>query len=225
VIQCDAALSGLEACILQNGKPVEYASRSLTATERDTYAQIEKEMLAIVFAMDRFHSYCYGRHAFIETDHKPLITIVKKPLTSAPKRLQRMLLRLQKYNFTLVYKPGSQMLIADTLSRAPLTERTPTEFKEELAALANEEQQQELRMVASKATVDLIKRAAATDDQYQLLRRQIAIGWPDNTADLPVALREFTTFADELVEVGQRIVVPGTPDQKFYDAFTPRTSA
>ena len=231
VIQCDAALSGLGACILQNGKPVEYASRSLTATERDTYAQIEKEMLAIVFAMDRFHSYCYGRHAFIETDHKPLITIVKKPLTSAPKRLQRMLLRLQKYNFTLVYKPGSQMLIADTLSRAPLTERTPTEFKEELAALANEEQQQELRMVASKATVDLIKRAAATDDQYQLLRRQIAIGWPDNTADLPVALREFTTFADELVEVdglvfkGQRIVVPGTPDQKFYDAFTPRTSA
>ena len=45
VMQCDAALSGLGACILQNCKPVEYASQSLTATERDTYAQIEKEML------------------------------------------------------------------------------------------------------------------------------------------------------------------------------------
>jgi len=72
----------------------------------------------------------------------------------------------------------------------------------------------QFRMVASKATIDLVKRAAATDDQYQLLRRQIAVGCPDNMADLPAALREFTTFADELVEVdglvfkGQRIVVP-----------------
>ena len=113
VIQCDASSWGPGACILQNGKSVEYASRSMTATERDTYAQIEKEMLAIAFSMDRFHSYVFGRQVTIETDHKPLISIVKKSLTSAPKRLQRMLLRLQKYNFTLVYKPGSQMLIAD----------------------------------------------------------------------------------------------------------------
>ena len=68
-----------------------------------------------------------------------------------------MLLRLQKYNFTLVYKPGSQTLIADALSRAPLSEQTPTDFKEDLASLADLEQQQVLRMVASKANIDIIK--------------------------------------------------------------------
>ena len=52
------------------------------------------------------------------------------------------------------------------------------------------------------------------DDQYQLLRRQIAVGWPDTPAELPPSLREFSTFADELVESdglvfkGQRVVVP-----------------
>ena len=79
----------------------------------------------------------YGRAITVETDHKPLIAIVKKPLSSAPKRLQHMLLWLQRYNFTLVYKPGSQMLIADALSRAQLSEQTPTDFKEDLAALAD----------------------------------------------------------------------------------------
>ena len=125
-----------------------------------------------------------------------------------------MLLRVQKYNFTLKFRPGSQLLIADTLSRAPLDERTPTDFTEEIAALADAEQQRTLRMVTSKATIDLIKQAAATDDQYQLLRRQIAVGWPDSLAELPPPLHEFSTFADELVESdglvfkGQRVVVP-----------------
>jgi len=59
---------------LHEDEPIEYASRSMTATGRDSYAQIEKEMLAIVFAMDKFHTYVYRRHVTIETDHKPLIT-------------------------------------------------------------------------------------------------------------------------------------------------------
>src|SRR6218665_1060788 len=86
--------------------PMEYASRAMTRTEQDSYAQIEKKFLAFVFALDRFHTYIYGKRITIETDHKPLISIVKKALTSAPKRLQRMLLRLQSYDFDLVYTPG-----------------------------------------------------------------------------------------------------------------------
>src|SRR6218665_3052465 len=87
-IQCDASQAGL------GGRPVEYASRALTPTEQ-RYAQIEKEQLAICFAVERFHTYVYARHVTIETDHKPLIDIAKKPLALAPRRLQRMLLRLQ----------------------------------------------------------------------------------------------------------------------------------
>ena len=53
----------------------------------------------------------------METDHKPLISIVKKALTSAPRRFQRMLLRLQHYDFDLKFKPDSKIVITDTLSR------------------------------------------------------------------------------------------------------------
>lgn len=78
---------------MQDGHPVAYASRSLTPTEVQ-YAQIEKEVLAIVFGMEKFETYLYGRKELVESDHKPLEAIFKKSLPNAPKRLQRMLLRL-----------------------------------------------------------------------------------------------------------------------------------
>jgi len=78
-IQCDAIQAGLGAVLMQGGRPVEYASRALTPTE-ERYAQIEKEQLAICFAMERFHTYVYARHVTIEMDHKPLIAI-KKAIT------------------------------------------------------------------------------------------------------------------------------------------------
>ena len=83
-LQCDASQSGLGATLMQNGQPVAYASRALTPAET-RYAQIEKELLAIVFACDRFDAYVYGRHLVnVETDHKPLEPIFVKPLASAP---------------------------------------------------------------------------------------------------------------------------------------------
>ena len=76
----------------------------MTPTEINSCAQIEKEMLAIVFAMTRFHAYVYGKHdVTVHSDHKPLMAIVKNPLTATPTRLQRMLLRLQRYVFTVEY--------------------------------------------------------------------------------------------------------------------------
>ena len=108
---------GSFAC-LQDGKPVAYASRSLTETEQ-RYAQIGKELLSIVFATAKFHQYIYGKHITIETDHQPLVTIVKKPLHKAPARLQKMMMQLYRYDFDLVYKKGAELYIADTLSRAP----------------------------------------------------------------------------------------------------------
>lgn len=70
VLQCDASESGLGACIMQDGHPVAYASRALTTTETN-YAQIEKELLAVVFGLERFECYVYGRKPLVESDHKP----------------------------------------------------------------------------------------------------------------------------------------------------------
>lgn len=113
-LQCDASQSGLGAALMQKGQPVAYASRALTPTET-RYAQIEKELLAIVFGCEHFEAYTYGRDRVkVETDHQPLETIVRKPLHKAPSRLQRMLLRLQKFNLNVRYKRGKEMVLADT---------------------------------------------------------------------------------------------------------------
>ena len=103
---------------MQVGQPVAYASRALSPAETH-YSQIEKKLLAIVFGCDHFEAYVYGRDSiYVETDHKPLESIMLKPLNSAPKWLQRMLLCLQKYNLEVKYKRGDQLFLADTFSRA-----------------------------------------------------------------------------------------------------------
>ena len=103
---------------MQEGQPITYASRTLTPAET-RYSQIEKELLAQVFGLEHNHMYTYGRKVILWTDHKPLVSISRKPLSQAPKRLQRLLLALHKYDVDIRYKPGKEML-ADTLSRAYL---------------------------------------------------------------------------------------------------------
>ena len=93
-VESDASLSGLGATLLQGGHPVAFAWRA-----ENRCAQIEKQLLSVVFACERFDTFLYGRDiVHVKTDHLPLEAICKKDLSSAPKRLQRMLLRLQRYN-------------------------------------------------------------------------------------------------------------------------------
>ena len=110
-VQADASQRGLGACLRQEGEPIAYASKSLTDTET-RYANIERELLAIVFACQRFNTYVLGRPFTVESDHKPLEMIHQKSLASAPPRLQRMLLQLQQYNVTIKYRSGKEMLLA-----------------------------------------------------------------------------------------------------------------
>ena len=93
-VQADASQRGLGTCLLQDGQPIAFASKSLTDTEI-RYANIERELLAIVFACQQFNMYVLGRPFTVESDHKPLEMIHQKSLSSAPPRLQHMLLQLQ----------------------------------------------------------------------------------------------------------------------------------
>ena len=106
-MQCDASSLGLAAVLLQDEQPISYASRALNECESG-YAQIEKELLAIVYRLERFDQYTYRRPMEVQSDHKPLEIIVHKSLQTAPRRLQRMLLRLQRYDLKVLYKKGKK---------------------------------------------------------------------------------------------------------------------
>ena len=115
VIQIDASEYGLGAALLQDGRPIAFASKTLTDIET-RYANIEHECLSVCFGLEKFHTYVYGQHITVQNNHKPLEMIQKKPIHAAPPCLQCMLLCLQKYDYTIVYRPGKEMALADCLS-------------------------------------------------------------------------------------------------------------
>lgn len=79
ILQCDASDKGLGGVLMQDNHPFAYASRALTDPET-RYAQIEKQLLAVVYGLERFYTYTYGRRVAVESDHKRLEVIVRKPL-------------------------------------------------------------------------------------------------------------------------------------------------
>jgi len=197
-IQCDASERGLGATLLQKGQPVAFASCSLIPSEQN-YAQIEKECLAIVFACERFNQYIHGRQCTtIHTDHGPLVPIFRKPIYNAPKHLQRMLLRLQKYTLQVQYCPGKEMFIAEMLSRAYLHEKCNASINDfQIFSLRQETRLhkdiEEINPVQhvrfSKKGLDSLKAATAQDEMLQQLMSTILHGWPDNKQDTPLNIR------------------------------------
>ena len=95
-LENDACEYSLGAALIQEEQPVAYARCSLSETE------IEKEMLAVVYGLEKFHHCTHGRKVNVFTDHKPLVSICQKPLAKAPKRLQNLLIRAQQYDFSMI---------------------------------------------------------------------------------------------------------------------------
>ena len=222
-VQSDASKNGLGATLLQGGQPVAFASRALSKAEQN-YAQIEKECLSVLFACERFDQYLHGRELItVHTDHKPLIPIFRKPLFDAPKRLQRMLLRLQKYHLNVQYLPGSKMYIADMLSRAYLKRSTPSTVSDyQVFHLKHEEQlykdieaiNQAEYLRISDTTHQLVKKTTQTDPTLQALVTTVLTGWPESRDEVPVSIRSFWSYRDEITAQdgvlykGYRVIIP-----------------
>lgn len=196
--------------MLQNGQPVAYASRALTETQQ-RYAQIEREMLAVIYGCEKFHHYIYGRSITIETDHKPLLAIHRKPVYQATPRLQRMLMRLQRYDVQLKYVPGKEMFISDALSRAFLKECKETLVNEDIDVNFFE---QELPMTEKK--LQELKDATEADEQFQTLADIVRVGWPETREQVPTCVRMFWNFRDEITVLngllykGQSVMIPSS---------------
>lgn len=207
-LSVDASKSGLGAVLLQENKPVAYASRALTETEQ-RYAQIEKEMLAIVFGAERFHQYIYGKEVDVQSDHKPLEAIVKKTLSSAPARIQRLLMRLQKYQVNVQYKPGKEMHIADALSRAylPVTNSPDKDIEAQVHMVMS-------NLPVSNEKLRVFRAETAKDVILNKLIQTVLQGWPETKSEVVKDIHAYWNYRDEISVVegilfkGERLIVP-----------------
>ena len=156
--------------------------------------RLKKKCLhAIVFGCNKFHDYIYGLSSVaIETDHKPLESILHKPIHAAPARLQRMILSIQKYAVHVSYRPGKELLIADTLSRSHLTD-----LADDL-----EYEQYDINILhtlsISETKVEEFKQSTKGDSTLTDLIKTVQEGWPENKAHVLAGARPFWNFRDEI---------------------------
>ena len=210
VVQADASQSGLGATLLQVGQPIAFASRILTDSERD-YAQIEKEMLALVFAAYKFETYIYGMpEVTFQTDHKPLVSVCTKPMHKITNnRLKKLRLKLMKFDPKVVYLPGKYMYIADILSRQSLDD--PVEDDPEMIEIVHEVTKH--LSIAPQIQADL-RKETLTDVGLSAVISYYKKGWPnDRNMVLPAArsywqIRNDLFLEDGLVILEDRVVVP-----------------
>ena len=119
-LQTDASKKGFGAVILQEKKPIYFASRSLTPAEKN-YQNLEREAMAAIWGMEKFHFYLYGKEFLLQTDQKPLTSIFKKHLVDVSPRIRRIAMRIWPYMFTTQWIAGKDNSIADRLSRVSPT--------------------------------------------------------------------------------------------------------
>ena len=209
-LQVDASQEALGAALTQEGNIIAFASKSLSDTEK-RYPNIDREMLACVFGAERFHTYVFGKHFNIESDHQPLEIISKKPITAASARLQRMLLRLQRYDYTITYRPGKEMILPDSLSRM-------------ISNADNKEIDLDFQICHIQFSTPRLRElisATREDPILSQLLKYVLNGFPDSRRDMHSETRNYWSFRDELsiedgiLLKGTRIIIPSSLTSKF----------
>ena len=201
----DASPVGLGAVLVQEQKGenrvISYASRGLSDVER-RYSQTEKEALGVVWACEKFHVYLYGVDFELWTDHKPL-EFIYSARSRPSARIERWVLRLQPYSFSVKYLPG-HMNIADVLSRLTRIEQAQTRNVAE----------EYIRFVANTAvpramTTDEIEEESAVDEELECVRQSVETGnWENPNCANYKPIRDELCLFGKIVIRGTRIVVP-----------------
>ena len=184
ILSADTSSYGLGAVQLQKQpdgerRPVAHASRAMSGVEQ-RYAQIEKEVLATTWACERHSNFLIGKTFHIETDHKPLVSLLgQKTLDELPPKIQRFRMRLMRFRYSISHVPGKDLITADTLSLAPVVESQQPEdksFQDECQAYVN-------AVTSALPVTDTrlleIKQAQADDATCQNIQELYMHGWPN----------------------------------------------
>ena len=200
--------------------PLYYASSPLTSTQ-SRYPQIDREALSIYWAIKRFHLFVYGAEFKVITDHKPLVSLFNNPSSKPSARIERWLLDLQQYRFTVEYRPGASNP-ADYASRhligGPESREYEIEVEEHVAFVAK-------NAVPKAVTLSEIENAVAKDPTLQAVIFAVKSGvWhkaPDTVSLSELSryekIKEQLTCTETLLLKSDRIVVPAALQERIVD--------
>ena len=158
-----------------------YMSRALTEIEQ-RYSNIERELLAIVFVLERLNHYTFGRTITVQSDHQPLQSIWQKSIVSTSPRLQRLLLRLAHYDLNIEFLRGKENVIADAFSRVcPLQSTHPRTIDSNIDVIPVHHIT--WSTLVSKTRLQELGLATQSDPTLTSLTRTVHDGWPQSMKD------------------------------------------
>ena len=218
-LQTDASKKGLGAVILQDSRPVMFASWALTGAEKN-YQNLERKCLAMIWGMEKFHYFLYGKQFTLKTDQKPLISIYKKHIVEISPRIQRLIVRSFPHQPPNVhYRRGKEIPLADAPSRVSPTPAGEDGIQLPIVVVnlitSN--------IPVSSTEIELIHEESSKDPTLTLLRHYIHMGWPIDHRMLPQELHTFWNYREDLsmenglITKGARLIIPSTLRRKVLE--------
>ena len=210
-LQTDASKKGFGTVILQDNKPIYFASRSLTPAEKN-YQNLEQECMAAIWGMEKFHFYLYGKEFLLQTDQKPLTSIFKKHLVNVSPRVWRIAMHSWPYMFKTEWIPGKDNAIVDGLSRVSPTPVNLIKSEIELPI----HQVNIIKATMEEEDVHKLQQETASDPELQAMAKAISNGWPTLHKQAHPILHPYWNYRDELsidngiLTKNQKIIIPKT---------------